>query len=158
MPSVDHNMQNTNNDYHLNTFENLNTKVMESNMHNDGILPNFNLTKNKPIMNMDSYESSTYVTTEPKNITINCNKTQISKSDHDFQSNKRKVVEDQSDFELKKRFNSSVDDINLNKNVTNLKPNQPSVTNEVFIKMKQKQRKKNHSHFRYLCNQNVFFI
>lgn len=141
MPSDDHNMQNTNNDYHLNSFEDVNTKVMESNMHNDDIFPKFNLTKNKPKMNVDNYKSLAYVPTEPKNINIDRNKTQVSKSDDDFQSKKRKMVEDQLDFEFKKFHNSAVDDINLNKNVINLKPNQPSSTNEVFIKMKKTKKK-----------------
>lgn len=113
----------TNNDI-LNKCEQVNTNLVKNNISNNDIDLNSSSMKDDTQMNFCK---------NPSNMNFNDNEKRMNEHSFDFQTNKLKVTEGNSDFEFKKPFNP-VQESKMNQNLTQ-KTFQPSTTNyEVFSK------------------------
>lgn len=83
-------------------------------------------------MNINKNLPSTNITKEQNIVQYDTQETQINNNKLDEQTNKRKIIKEQSDFEFKKPYNPEQDEINKKPNIVNSIVNQENTKNKVF--------------------------
>lgn len=86
-------------------------------------------------MNINKNLPSTNVTKEQNKVQYDTQETQINNYKLDKQTNKRKIIKEQSDFEFKKPYNLKQDEINIKPNIINSIINEEHIKNKVYLKI-----------------------
>lgn len=83
---------------------------------------------------MNKNVPSTNVINEQNKVQYDTQETQINNYKLDEQTNKHKIITEQSDFEFKKPYNPEQDEINIKANIVNSIVNQENIKNKVYLK------------------------
>lgn len=123
----------------LNTCKNVNTNVVDSNISMNNMCTNSTFIKNIPNLNVNTNSLSKNIPFDSMKINVDSKKVK-NKDDFDIQTNKRKKIEVQSDFEFKKPYNPVQVEISTNLDIIDIVNSQtinPALINKkVFINIR----------------------
>lgn len=116
----------------LNICNNVNTNVGDSNISKNNLSTNSTSIKNIPKLNVNTNPLSKKIPFDSMKINVD-NKKVKNEGDLDIQTNKRKKIELQSDFEFKKSYNQVQVEIPTNIDIVNPHTINSAINKKVFI-------------------------